>query len=184
MLPFISKKSNIKLKILAWYQIIGGIAGLLITVWLLARTEQINGLILLIILFAFGLYIFSIYCGRLLLTNKYLLGFKLSLINQAMQLFQFGMLGYAFWYVSGLMFITGIKIHDGFTFIFNFGLMSTWQISIATNEREFMIAINLVAIYFVYYTQNLKSAIINEEAGFNELEVFDEAKEEGLAYEE
>lgn len=68
MLPFISKKSNIKLKILAWYQIIGGIAGLLITIWLLARTGQINGLILLILLFASGLYVFSIYCGRLLLT--------------------------------------------------------------------------------------------------------------------
>ena len=112
MLPFLSKQSRIKLKVLAWYQIVGGITGLLLTIWLIAQTGQINGLILLVLLFATGLYSFSIYCGRLLMTDKYLTGFKLSLVNQAIQILQFAMLGYAFWYASGLMFTLGIKVNN------------------------------------------------------------------------
>jgi len=166
MSPFLTKRSKIKLRVLAWYQIIGGIAGLLITIWLIARTAQINGLILLVLLFAMGLYGFSIYCGRTLLTDKYLLGFKLSIINQAMQILQFAMLGYAFYYVSGSMVILGIKVNNGFTFNFDFGLYSKWQISIATDETEFRLGINLVAIYAIYFIDKLRSTIAEEKANY------------------
>jgi hypothetical protein len=184
MLPFLSKKSAIKLKVLAWYQIVGGITGLLLTIWLIAHTGQINGLMLLILLFATGLYGFSIYCGRLLMTTKYLTGFKLSLINQAIQILQFAMLGYAFWYASGLMFTLGIKVNNGFTFTFDFGLFSTYQISLATGETEFKLAINLVAIYAIYFIQNLRSTIAQEKTDVDSLAIFNESEEERLAYEE
>jgi hypothetical protein len=184
MLPFLSKKSAIKLKVLAWYQIIGGITGLLLTIWLIAHTGQINGLILLILLFATGLYSFSFYCGRLLMTNKYLIGFKLSLINQAIQILQFAMLGYAFWYASGLMFTLGIKVNNGFTFTFDFGFFSTYQISLAIDETEFKLAINLVAIYVIYFTRNLRTTIAQEKIDFDSLEISTESEEERLAYEE
>ena len=36
MPPFLTKKSKIKkIQVLAWYQIVGGILGLLITIWLI-----------------------------------------------------------------------------------------------------------------------------------------------------
>jgi hypothetical protein len=164
--------------------IAGGITGLLLTVWLIAHTVQITGLILLILLFATGLYSFSIYCGHLLMTNKYLKAFKLSLINQAIQILQFAMLGYAFWYASGLMFTLGMKVNNGFTFTFDFGLFSTYQISLATIETEFKLAINLVAIYVIYFILNLRSTIVQEKINFDFLEISNEKQEERLAYEE
>lgn len=182
MLPYLSKSSKLRLKILAWYQIIGGILGLLLTIWLIAHMQQINGLILLIILFAASLYSFSIYCGRLLLTDKYLTGFKLSIINQIIQIPQFAMLGYAFWYASGLMFTLGVRLSDGLTFTFDFGLFSTYQISIATGETVFKLAINLVAIYMVYFTRKLRSTIQLEKAIFEGQINSDESKDEEAVY--
>ncbi|MFI5162037.1 MAG: hypothetical protein ACHQHN_12220 [Sphingobacteriales bacterium] len=106
---FISKKSKIKLKVLGWYQIIGGIAGVLVTIWIVTQLGQVNSWLILIILFVLCLYAFSIYTGRLLLTSRYPTGLKLSIINQAMQILQFAVVGYAFLYVWGLMFTIGIQ---------------------------------------------------------------------------
>lgn len=183
MPPFLSKQSRIKLKVLAWYQIIGGIMGILVTIWLVAQLGQINGLILLILLFATSLYVFSIYCGRLLLTDKYLTGFKLTIINQVIQIPQFAMLGYAFWYVSGCMVTIGINVDHGFGFDFNFHIMSTYQISVATSETTFKLAINLFAIYLVHFTEKLRTMMKEEKASFDELEISNELKDERLAYE-
>jgi len=167
MQPFISPRSKLKLKILGWYQIIGGIIGLLITVWLLAHTGQINGLMLLLLLIAFGLYGFSIYCGRLLFTN-YAKGLSFSVINQALQIVHFAMLGYAYQYVSGLIFEIGMSKRPGFnlTFNFNFTLNSTWQLSIGTSDRSFVLAINLVAVAWLYYIGKLRKTLKTERENF------------------
>lgn len=169
MPPFLTKASKIRLRILAWYQIIGGIAGLLTVMWLMMRTDQVNGAIMLIFLLAITLYIFSIYCGRLLFNDKYLLGLKLSLINQVIQIPQIAVLGYAFWYVSGLMLTIGISAGSpGFSFNFHFFLTSTFQISIATEETQVILAVNLVAIYGVYFVRDLKNTISNEKRTFEQ----------------
>ena len=165
-----SSRSKLKLKIFGWYQIIGGIVGLLITIWLLAHTGQINGLLLLFILIAFGLYGFSIYCGRLLLTDNYSRGLGLSVINQVLQIIHFAMLGYAYQYASGLMFELGMGINHGLKFNFNFALNSIWQLSIGTNNRSFLLAINLVAIYWLYFIEKLRIAIKQEQANIEELQ--------------
>lgn len=163
MYPFISKGSKIRLKVFAWYQIIGGIAGLVVTIWLLARTAQISGLILIILLFACSLYGFSIFCGRLLLGDKYLYGLKLSIINQALQIFSFTMLGYGFRYVSGSMILASLKFSNGLDIGLNFSLTSTWAINIDANEKPFELAINFVAIYLVYFADKLRTTIKQEE---------------------
>jgi uncharacterized membrane protein len=173
MQSFLSSRSKLKLKIFGWYQIIGGIAGLLITIWLLAHTGQINGLVLLLILVAFGLYGFSIYCGRLLLTDNYSRGLSLSIINQALQIIHFAMLGYAYQYSSGLMFELGMGVNQGLKFNFNFALNSIWQLSIGTNDRSFTLAINLVAIYWLYFIEKLRIAIKQEQANMEELQYDD-----------
>ena len=172
MQPFISSKSKIKLKILGWYQIVGGIIGILMTVWLLAHTGQINGLMLLLLLIAFGLYGFSIYCGRLLFKD-YAQGLKLSVINQAIQIIHFAMLGYAYQYISGLMFEIGLSKKPGFNLIFNFNfaLSSTWQLSVGTSDRSFILAINLMAIGWLYYIEKLKITLKTEQLNFEELKI-------------
>ena len=166
MPPFLSKSSKIRLRILAWYQIVGGILGLVATVLTIVQAGQVNALVIFIILFAIGLYAFSMYSGRLLLTSRYPTGLRLSRINQIAQIPQIAMLGYAFWYVSGLMFAVGIKVIDGFTFDLNFQLMSTWQISIASADRYFILEINTVAIFWVYFINKLKRDIRDDEDFF------------------
>ena len=171
MLPFISEKSKIRLKVLGWYQIIGGIAGVLVTIWIASQLGQVNGWLILVVLFALCLFVFSIYAGRLLLNDNYRRGLKLSIINQAMQILQFAVAGCVFWYASGLMLTVGIKTSEGFTFTFNFGVISSWQISIATSSREFSLAINLVAIYFLYFTEKLQTSIKREKEIYEEKQI-------------
>ncbi|MBS1523661.1 MAG: hypothetical protein JST50_21845 [Bacteroidetes bacterium] len=183
MSPFLSKASKIKLRVLAWYQIVGGIVGLGITFWLIFRVGQVNSLMILIILFALALYAFSIYSGRLLLIDKYSKGLRLTIINQALQVLQFAMMGYGYLYVSGLMLTVGIKVENGFTFDFNFALASTWNMSIASSETAFNISINLVAIYFIYFSNKLKSTIEKEKASYEEQEISEEPGDEKLALE-
>ncbi|MEZ2337192.1 hypothetical protein [Mucilaginibacter sp. RCC_168] len=169
MQPFTSSRSKLKLKILGWYQIVGGIVGLLITIWLLAHIGQINGLILLLLLIVFGLYSFSIYCGRLLFTN-YDKGLNLSVINQILQIAHFSMLGYAYQYVSGLVFEIGMSKKPGFNLIFNFNFTnSTWQLSVGTSDRSFVLAINLVAIAWLYYIEKLRKTLNAERESFENL---------------
>jgi len=170
MQSFLSSRSKLKLKIFGWYQIIGGIAGLLITIWVLAHTGQINGLILSLILVAFGLYGFSIYCGRLLLTDNYFRGLSLSIINQALQIIHFAMLGYAYQYASGVMFELGMVANHGLKLNFNFTLNSVWQLSIGTTEKPFILAVNLVAIYWLYYIEKLRMAIKQEHVNKEEFQ--------------
>ena len=181
--PFPSKAAKIRLRILAWYQIAGGIGGLAVTFWLIFRIGQVNSLMILIILFALGLYAFSIYSGWLLLTDRRNKGLRLTIINQALQVFQFAMLGYGFLYASGLMLTLGIKVDNGFNFDFNFALTSTWNISVASSEKVFSIALNLVAIYFIYFTARLKLRFDKEKADPGELQISMEAGDEQLTLE-
>lgn len=49
MIPdFISKQRKTRLELLGWYQIVGGIAGVLVTFWILSKTEQITWVIALL----------------------------------------------------------------------------------------------------------------------------------------
>ncbi|WP_448701831.1 hypothetical protein ACFGVR_06210 [Mucilaginibacter sp. AW1-3] len=158
----LSRGTTIRLKILGWYQIIGGIAGLILTIWLLVRTETITGLIALLFLTAFGLYVFSIYCGKLLLGNGYNKGLSLSNVNQALQIVNFLFLGYGFMYISGVMLIGSIKYGGGFSMGFNFGFNSIWQFSIHSDDRSFALGVNFVAIYLLFFVANLRERIAGD----------------------
>jgi hypothetical protein len=48
MIPdFISKRSKTRLELLGWYQIVGGVAGVMVTFWILSKTAQITTTMLL-----------------------------------------------------------------------------------------------------------------------------------------
>jgi hypothetical protein len=180
---FPSKKTKIKLKILAWYQIVGGILGILLSFWLLAHTDPISGLILILYLIAFGLYVFSIYCGRLLLIDKYSTGLNLSIINQALQILSFSMFGYSFMYVSGMMFlgeITMFQDDNGFRlglhflssgkelFVgFNFFPFSQWRLFFNSEGTPFQLAINFLAIYLIYFGYKLLKTTKHEKITYD-----------------
>jgi hypothetical protein len=176
MQPFLSKKSKIKLKVFGWYQIIGGILGVLLTFYLLAHTNQVTGLIIILYLVAFGLYAFSIYCGWLLLTDNQLKGLNLSIINQAFQILNFTLFGYGFMYVSGMMILGGVKAEDGFKIAFNFSLTSTWHLYFASDDKSMELGINFLAIYLVYFADKLRTTIKSEKLIYDEAVIVDAKK--------
>lgn len=84
-----------KIKILAFYQILTGILGVL---FLLLMNLKSSSTIFVIII---GLYSFSIYSGYLLLTKDIEKGFDLSIYNQLIQVVGFGISGFTFEYFPG-----------------------------------------------------------------------------------
>ena len=156
-----SKRIQNKLSIFGYYQILGGIIGLGLLIWLLLNLTSFYSLLLIIIVPAFILFSFSIYCGILLL-KKPKVGIKLSLINQCLQLFSFSLGGYTYLYFSGLYFTVGLDLTESMNFLFNFGV-SSWTLNINTNSPAIELKFNLVAFYLVIAIQKLRKQIEFEE---------------------
>ena len=151
---------NIKPRIrgLGIYQIAGGIIGIGVTFWYLLNLNSTPGfLMMLLILFAFGLYAYSIYCGALLLKNARK-GLIHSRVNQLLQVASFAMFGYAFQYVSGVYFFIGIDFTESILFKFNMGL-STWQIYISTGNPDLAINLNVVALLLISVIEKLLKSV-------------------------
>jgi hypothetical protein len=155
-----------KIKGLALYQIVGGIIGIGLTIWLISKTVTITGLLILIFILATGLYSFSIYCGQQLLKGKIKYGLKLSTINQSLQVINFALLGFGFKFVAGLILSIGIDYTNDFNFTFNFSL-SEFQFNINSERELVTVGFNIVAIYLVYFIDKLQQEIENRETLFN-----------------
>ena len=145
-----------RIRVLAIYQISGGILGIGLTIWLIMQMEFTN-LIFLLLLISLILNSYSIYCGILLL-NKKKFGINHSLINQYLQLINFSILGYGFTYISGVYFSIGLDLTDSMLFKFNLGV-STWQININRYTDTIYINFNLVALVLIIFINNLKKKI-------------------------
>ena len=142
------KNTGLTIKIISWLQIVGGVTGLGLVAYLLLNTGTINGPVLLIFLTGLGLFSYSIYSGKRLLTddNKKT-GIILSIINQALQIVQWSMFGYAFVYSAGAELTIGLQET---TFKFNISaLLSSFQMSIKS-DSEFLFKINVIAILVIY----------------------------------
>jgi hypothetical protein len=152
------------LKALSLYQLIGGVIGIGFTIYLIANTNPLPALLLLIMLFAIGLYVYSIYCGVILLKNASI-GLKLSKINQILQVFHFTLFGYSFKYISGVHFSPGIDLTESLKFQLNFSF-SAWQVNINSGEPDAIISLNLVALFLIAFIDKvlhrLKTAKIEE----------------------
>ncbi|MGN6617799.1 MAG: hypothetical protein ACTHJ5_11550 [Ilyomonas sp.] len=132
-------------------------AGLGITIWLIAQTATITGLILLLYLFAFALYSYSIYCGTLLLKKKKD-GLVHSSVNQYLQLVNFAVLGFGFKYVSGLLLSVGIDLTSSLNIKFNLGLMSSWEMNINSDTERIEVNLNLIALFVILFIDKLKKS--------------------------
>jgi hypothetical protein len=169
MPPFISDISKVKLKVLGWYQVIGGVMGVLLTLWLLLYAGKSMGLLALLYVVAFGLYAYSSHCGRLLLAGDYVKGLKLSLINQAVQIISFSAFGYGFMYISGVMLAGEVGKTPGtagYNMGFHFFPFSQWMLFLNTNYKPMEISVNFVAIFLVYFSYKLNKTIMAEKVAF------------------
>ena len=137
-----------RIKSIGYYQIIGGVVGLLITIYFLISLATISGLLLFFIIIASFLYSYSIYCGNLLRKLE-LKGLNYSFWNQALQLVPFGLLGIGFRYFSGLHFIIGFEWTDNFSPNLEFGI-SSWRMSYMPSKmHEIIFYVNIVPIIII-----------------------------------
>ena len=157
----LKKETVSKLKALGFYQIAGGIIGLLLTAWTILNLTGIEGVLLLIVSIAAALYFYSIYCGVLLLKKK-ITGLRYSLINQYLQLVSFSFFGFAFKYVSGIVLAVGIDLTESFYFIFD-AAVSSWQISLYDDSAPFIVSFNFVAVFLILFIEKLKKQISKEQ---------------------
>lgn len=149
------KELKPKLKALSIYQIAGGVIGLALTAWIFAEyIDSMTGLLLTLFSIAIVLYVYSVYCGILLLKN-HVLGLKYSLINQVLQVLSFSALGFAFQFVAGGYIYVGVDLTEGFLLKLNAGI-STWQIIVNDDEQMLSANINLVALYLIIFIEKIK----------------------------
>ena len=171
-----SKDISIKIKGLGIYQVVGGILGVIFLIWLILGQQAISIVSLFLLFAGIGLFLYSVYCGSLLLKQN-IEGLRHSLINQYLQLINFSVIGYAFQYVSGIFFSIGIGIYfppDVNTFYpiadpsktlimfkFNFGV-SEWAINISSGRNMILLNLNLVALFLINFINKLKRKISME----------------------
>jgi hypothetical protein len=143
------KNTEITTKIISWLQIIGGLTGIGLMVWLLSKTQTINGPTLLIFLVGFSLFIFSICSGSYLFDKEKLkLGIWLSIINFLFQAFYFEFNGFGLSYGSGCALLVGVE--DGLLkFNANF-ITSNFSMSLFSSGESYLIQINFVAILIIW----------------------------------
>ncbi|GAB3826803.1 hypothetical protein GCM10028895_38270 [Pontibacter rugosus] len=99
-------------------------------------------------IFAVGLFIFSILCGRMLFRNAQR-GLMVSLINQILQVVYFTFGAYGFQYVAGLRIGFGFDMVGAWVFKFRIAL-SSFQFQIGTDTGQKFIGINLVALFLIF----------------------------------
>ena len=150
----VEKQLRKQITALALYQIVGGILGIVLTLWVMLQGEVVlTQQVLRFSLFAAGLFVFSILCGRLLFRNPPR-GLVLSLINQVLQVIYFAFGAYGFQYVAGLRIGFGFDMIGSWTFKFRVAL-SSFQFDLGTDTGQKFIAINLVALFLIFWMERL-----------------------------
>lgn len=147
-----------KLKLIGIYQIIGGLVGLGLTVWLITMLLPMPFVVVCIIIVSIGLFLFSIACGIGLWFKKWT-AINLSIILQLLQIISFTLYGCSFKFISGL----GVLLDFDFT--------NNLQVQIKLSEPLFrftyfidptdkIIGVNLAAILICFFIIDLKRKII------------------------
>ncbi len=163
-------RAGIFRKIIGWYEMVGGIVGIMITFGLLLRINLLNNLVLTMIFSIFvALFLMSCLAGYLLLQDKKS-GYYLSLIVQAIQFPQFVVQGVAYTFIAGSQFT--IQWMHGLNTAFNakFGLFSEFNFFIQSGYPITLIGINFVPIVIIYVlikqmkqrTKNVRSDVTSE----------------------
>ena len=156
-----SKSTKSNLYNLGLYQIIGGVLGVLIIIWVIFKSQVSNELTVLVYLVMILFFCYSIFCGMLCIQTKKNALIH-SLTNQILQLFGIAIMGYAFKYIAGLYLTIGLDLKDSIEFKFGAGI-SKFDFNI-NNERERLeLDFNLVALALIYWIDKCMKKVKEEE---------------------
>lgn len=140
-----------EIKYLGYYQIIGGVIGIIVAV--MAVVNSINAGFFTLMKFPIYIFlclpfVFSMYVGFRCIDRKPN-RLKLSKWNQVLQVISFAIGGYGFTYFAGIHFGVGLDLTDNFVFNYKLGL-SMFQFNINQNAHLSYVMVNLFALYLVY----------------------------------
>jgi len=155
------KQIKNKVMILGWYQLIGGILGITLSIDLLFNilSQGPDGSIILMLLINIP-FVLSIYAGYACIkdqTNRFLI----SKINQAFQVVSFSIAGAAYTYYSGVFFSIGIDTTLNSTYDFRLGL-SAFNFEFNSGSDNYMVYVNLVAFYILLKTMKYENLMEGE----------------------
>lgn len=149
-----------KLKVLAYYQIVGGVIGLCAILYGLITQPNTEGALFVFSL-ACGLYIFSLWCGWTLLKNVSK-GLTFSLINQSLQVIVFIFGSYTFKYIAGVSLLVALNLTEGAKLSFDIEL-SAFQFNFNSSTEGLVVGMNVIAFYLVYFISQAKDKLKERE---------------------
>jgi hypothetical protein len=139
----------------AVYQIVGGVMGILLTIWLLVTSDPRVDVVLLCVVFIL-LYSFSAYSGILLWRDVEKIWY--SIYSQLLQLVSFNLMGIAFTYFSGLAISLGYDFNSGLLLFY--GGLSKWELTVSASDSV-QISINLVSLYLILHMLKIDRRVKN-----------------------
>ncbi|RZK62481.1 MAG: hypothetical protein EOO85_32225 [Pedobacter sp.] len=155
------KRQYSKIEYIAGYEILGGLYGLIISLYYFSQVSGFSSPLVIIFLFIIGLYIHSIFSGILMFKNE-TIGITQSLINQFFQIISFSLLGLSYQYYAGLAFkLTWNLTESSFWPYLNVGI-SSWEILFSTESTISYIGINIVALTLFIYLIKQRKKIRND----------------------
>tara|TARA_R110000737_G_scaffold275281_1_gene282290 strand:+ start:109 stop:669 length:561 start_codon:yes stop_codon:yes gene_type:complete len=147
-------------------EIVGGITGLGLILWLILQGTNTNSYVFLILLFAIGFYIYSIYAGIKLFKHKENDVFH-SRILQCIQIIGISLGGLTYIMTSGGYLFVGYNLTEG-NINFSFALIaSKFQINIMNSNQGSFIYINILAIVVLLLLEKSLN-VIKEQKLFKE----------------
>lgn len=160
MKELISKELKSDLNKLGIYQIAGAAVGVLLIFWSIYNTELLSGFIVMIYLFMFLFFAYSVFCGFLCIKTRSN-ALKHSQINQSLQVFGLAIFGFAFKYVAGVYLIFGLNLTESFELDFGAGV-SQFGFSFNSGTDKLQLDINFVAIILIYWIYRLMQKVKTE----------------------
>jgi len=161
MIKGIEKKLKININILKGIgilEIVGGITGIGLIIWLTLQGMETNTYVFLILLVAIGFYIYSIYAGTKLFKHKEN-GILHSRILQYLQLIAISIGGMTYLLTSGGNFFLGYNFTNS-TLEFKISVISSeFQINIMSSEQNDVVYINIMAIAILLLLEKAVSKI-------------------------
>ena len=162
MEELISKEIKSALTKLGLYQILGGVVGVLISIWGIYSIPRLTGLTVFLYLFILLFFAYSIFCGILCLKAQKS-ALVHSLINQLFQVIGFAMMGFAFKYIAGFYLTIWLDLTDSIKFGFNAGI-SKFEFNYNNENERLEVEFNLIAFALIYWIDKLISKVKEEAA--------------------
>jgi len=161
--PLPAKTKTIINACISLFEVIGGLASIVITAFLFFPSifPQLSGnfpinikiFLIFIIIFVLLIYLLDITGGILLWKNKKS-GYILSIIAQSFQIPVFALAGLYYSIASGIYltgFISTSSISDAWRAAFNLGIGGFWKIYYTPGDYTFMVGINIIALIIFSY---------------------------------